>query len=318
MPEVSRPRVVVVLSESWTLASGRDLPELVRWAREAEDAGADAVMLSEHVVLGPDAGALGRMANPREYAMPGNQDPATPWPASLLLLSAMASVTTTIRLAAAAVITPLRHPLLLANELATLDLLSRGRLVVQPTVSWHEQEYAALGVPFRERGARLDEQLEVWAKVWAAGPDGGPVSHSGRFWTFDDVWVSPGPWHADGPRMWLGGSSLHPALLRRVVAYAHGYHPLGQPGRDVLDTLDAALREAGRDPADLEVVGGLSATFPADDACADLGAALADVPRQWADGYTTFCVKPSQFVDDAREIGPFVREVVRRVEAACG
>ena len=61
--------------------------------------------------------------------------------------------------ALAAIIAPLRHPLLLAKQLATLDLLAGGRLVVQPTVSWAEEEYAALGVPFRQRGAILDEQL---------------------------------------------------------------------------------------------------------------------------------------------------------------
>ena len=82
------PRMLLILSENWTLADGRDLPELVRWAREAEDAGFDAVMLSEHVVLGPDSGAKGVMGNPRAYAAPGNQDPATPWPNSLLTLSA--------------------------------------------------------------------------------------------------------------------------------------------------------------------------------------------------------------------------------------
>ena len=120
----------------------------MRWARVAEDTGFDAVMISEHVVLGPDASANGVMGNPRDYAMPGNQDPEMPWPNSLMLLSAMASVTQRLRLVAGAIIAPLRHPLLLARELGTLDLISEGRLVVQPTVSWSRDEYAALGVPF--------------------------------------------------------------------------------------------------------------------------------------------------------------------------
>ena len=138
------PKMCLILSENWTMTSGRDLPRLVRWAREAEDAGFDSVMLSEHIVLGPAANANGLMANPREYALPGNQDPATPWPSSLVLLSAIAAVTTRVRLVASAVIAPLRHPLLLARELGSLDLLSGGRLVVQPTVSWLQEEYAAL------------------------------------------------------------------------------------------------------------------------------------------------------------------------------
>ena len=105
---MGQPRMLLILSENWTLLEGRDLPQLVRWAREAEDAGFDAVMVSEHVVLGPDAAAHGVMDNPRAYAAPGNQDPMTPWPGSLMLLSAIASATSRIRLVASAVIAPLR------------------------------------------------------------------------------------------------------------------------------------------------------------------------------------------------------------------
>ena len=94
------PRMLMILSENWTLTDGRDLTELVQWARIAEDAGFDSVMISEHIVLGPDASDKGVMANPRAYALPGNQDPLTPWPNSLMLLSAMASVTNRIRLVA--------------------------------------------------------------------------------------------------------------------------------------------------------------------------------------------------------------------------
>src|SRR6476620_2836677 len=129
-----------------------DVGDLVAFAVEAEQAGIDGVMVSEHIVLGPAANAAGLPANPRDYALPGNQDPATPWPDPLILLSAAAASTSRLRLVASAVIAPLRHPLLLAKQLATLDLLSGGRLVVQPTVSWHRAEYEALGVPFERRG----------------------------------------------------------------------------------------------------------------------------------------------------------------------
>ena len=186
-------RVVMVLSENWTLTPPRDLRALVDMAVCAERAGVDTVMLSEHVVLGPSAGAAGRMQNPRDYAAPGNQDPATPWPDSIVLAAAIAAATRELRIALAAVIAPLRHPLLLAKQLATLDLLSTGRLVVQPTVSWAAEEYTALGVPFGERGAILDEQLEAMRAAWTQTPaayrrrptSGSPTStaspgHTGR------------------------------------------------------------------------------------------------------------------------------------------
>lgn len=311
-------RWVLVLSENWTMHSGgtpADLRTMVRWAQEAEDAGIDAVMVSEHVVLGPAAGAAGRMANPRDYAMPGNQDPDMPWPSSLLMLSAMAAVTERVRLAACAVISPLRHPLLLAKDFATLDALSGGRLVVQPTVSWHEEEYAALGVPFRERGARLDEQLEVWDAAWRASATGAPLRHDGRFWSFDDVWVSPGPARSQGPAMWFGGQAMHPALLRRLARHGSGWHPLGRPSEQDRAALAEALAPTGRTPSDLELVGGVRTTFPADDACGSLPEALEAVPALVADGFTTLCVKPGQYTDDAAGMGAFCRELVRRSEA---
>lgn len=182
--------MLLILSENWTLVDARNLPELVRWARLAEDAGFDSVMmLSEHVVLGPDAGERGMMANPRAYAGPGNQNPATPWPNSLMLLSAIAAVTGRVRLVASAVLAPLRHPLLLARELGTWDLLSQGRLVVQPGVSWSRDEYAALGVPFVKRGKILDEQLAVLELVWRSSP----ASFEGQFFRFADVISSQRP-----------------------------------------------------------------------------------------------------------------------------
>jgi probable F420-dependent oxidoreductase len=302
--------MLLILSENWTLAAGRDLPALVRWAREAEDAGFDAVMISEHVVLGPDAGAAGVMGNPRAYAMPGNQDPATPWPSSLHLLSAIAAVTSRIRLVAAAVLAPLRHPLLLARELGTLDLLSEGRLVVQPTVSWSRDEYAALGVPFDRRGAILDEQLRVLELLWRQTP----VSFHGEFSSFDDVYFEPKAHRPAGPALWFGGERLHGPLLRRLVAYGNGFHPLGVPAPADLDRLDAAMRAAGRSVSELELIGGTRAVFPDDHSCADLGQAMASIPEQMAQGFTTFCVKPSQFTDDPDGVGALCREVMKRAE----
>ncbi len=92
------------------MTSARDLPSLVRFSVEAEEAGFDAVMVSEHVVLGPGADADGLPANPRDYALPGNQDPSTPWPSSLLLLAAVAAATSRLRLVAGAIIPPAPTP----------------------------------------------------------------------------------------------------------------------------------------------------------------------------------------------------------------
>jgi probable F420-dependent oxidoreductase len=303
-------RLVLVLSENWTLTPPRDLRALVELAVVAEQAGFDAVMVSEHVVLGPSAGANGVMGNPRDYALPGNQDPAMPWPSSLVLLSAIAAATTTLRLAACAVIAPLRHPLLLAKELATLDVLSEGRLVVQPTVSWHRDEYEALGVPFERRGRLLDEHLAAWEALWAPGP----ASFDGEHYAFEDVYLEPKAWRPDGPRVWLGGESVHPRLLRRIVRHAHGFHPLGRPSEDDLERLAAGLAEAGRSPAELELVGGVRPVFPDDDSPSPLEPALAQLPWLLERGFTTVCIKPSQYLDDVVRFPEWCAEVVARVE----
>jgi probable F420-dependent oxidoreductase len=303
-------RLVLILSENWTMTGPRDLPALVRMAVEAEAAGADAVMVSEHVVLGPSANEAGEPANPRDYALPGNQDPRTPWPSSLLLLAAIAGATTRIRLVASAVLAPLRHPLLLARELGTLDLLCEGRLVVQPTVSWHRDEYEALGVPFHRRGELLDEHLAIWELLWRETP----ASFEGVHYAFRDVYFEPKAFRPDGPRLWFGGESLHPRLLRRLVRYGHGFNPLGAPTDDDLAKLAAALREAGREPGELEMVGGTRGDFPDAEHPADLDRALDSIPAQIERGFRTFCLKPSQFTDDPDAVGDLVRRAVARLD----
>jgi probable F420-dependent oxidoreductase len=305
------PKLILILSENWTLVPPHDLRSLVRIAVDAEDAGFDAVMVSEHVVLGASSGAAGLPENPRDYALPDNQDPRTPWPSSLLLLAAVAAATQRLRLVAGAVIPPLRHPLLLAKELATLDLLSEGRLVVQPTVSWHRDEYEALGVPYQERGARLDEHLAAWRRAWGKSP----ASFEGRHYRFTEVFFEPKPFRPDGPSLWFGGTRLHDRLLRRLVAYGSGFNPLGRPTSDDLVRLRSAMAEAGRSMDELEMVGGTRGVFPDAVGVADLGEALGTIPAQIEAGFTSICVKPSQFTDDPAAVGALCRDIVARVSA---
>jgi probable F420-dependent oxidoreductase len=305
-------RAVMVLSENWTLVPPRDLRGLVELAVSAERAGIHTVMLSEHVVLGPSADAAGRMANPREYAAPGNQDPATPWPDSVVLAAAIAAATSELRIALAAIIAPLRHPLLLAKQLATLDLLAEGRLVVQPTVSWAAEEYAALEVPFTSRGAILDEQLEAMHAAWTDTP----AAFAGEHFRFADVYCEPKPHRPDGPAMWFGGQTLHPALRRRIVRYGSGFHPFGTPTDADLERLAGAMAAAGRDMAELELVGGIRGRFSGATDVADLDEALADVPDLIGRGFTSICFKPAMFTDDRYAVPDVCRRVVACLAAA--
>ena len=303
-------RWLMVLTENEAILDPRDLGALVDLAATAEAHGIDGVQLSEHVALGRDSGAAGEMHNPRDYAAPGNQSPAYPWPSSIVLMSAIAQATSSLRLVAGAIIAPLRHPLLLAKELGTLDLLSQGRLVVLPTVSWSKDEYAALGVPFAERGRILDEQLEVLAKSW--GPY--PISHDGPRFPFADVWLEPGAATPDGPPLWFGGQGMHPPLARRLARYGSGLNPFGPLTDDDLALLAETMRAHGRDIGELEMVGGIRGTFRGTDDVASLDAALDDLPRQLAQGFTTICFKPAMFVDDAAQVGDLCRELVAKAD----
>ncbi len=206
-----------------------------------------------------------------------------------------------------------RTPVCTAMTALTLDRLSGGRVVVQPTVSWHRSEYDALGVPYVRRGALLDEHLAAWSQLWQPGP----ASFSGRHYAFSDVYLEPKPHSPSGPALWFGGQTLHDRLLRRLVAQGSGFHPLGQPSDTDLQRLATAMQEADRAHEDLEMIGGIRGILHDDNRPADLAESVAAaVPRQLARGFSTFCLKPSQFTDDAAELPAFCRETVRLLEAA--
>ena len=296
----------MILTENHTMLDPRDMRGLVELARIAEDSGFDAVMVSEQTLLGPDAAVNGLMSNPRMYAAVGNQDPRTPWPSAVATLAAVAAATSRVRIVAGAIIPPLRHPILLAKDLATIDLLCEGRLVVQPTVSWQRAEYEAHGVPFEQRGRILDEHLEAMSRLWADSP----ASFEGRYFSFDGVYSEPKAWRPTGPRMWFGGERMHPALIRRIARYGSGFHPFGAPTSDDLAQLAEGLAAAGRHISEIELVGGTRATFASSDAVADVDQAMAAIDEQAAAGYSLFCMKPSQYTDDIADVPAVCRRMV--------
>ena len=305
---------LLIVTENHTLVPPGDLDGLVKMARAAERAGMDAVMLGDHVCLGPSAGALGRPENPRSYAAPGKQDPATEWPSPIVMAAAIAASTSRIRIVLAALITPLRNPVVLAKDLATLDRLSAGRLVVQPTVSWARDEYQAVGVAFESRGRILDDGLAAMKVLWR----GAPASYEGEYFSFDAVYSKPSPVDPGGPALWFGGQSVHPPLLRRLVAHGSGFHPFGPPSRADLEALEAGLRRAGRSPDDLEMIGGTRATFDGPEDIADLDESMASFDEQVAQGYTTFCMKPSQHTDDVADVESLCERMVGRLSLLGG
>jgi len=178
-------------------------------------------------------------------------------------------------------------------------------------VSWHRPEYEALGVVFEDRGDLLDEHLAAWRALWR----GSPASFEGRHYRFADVSLEPKPFRDQGPALWFGGAKVHDRLLRRLVEYGSGFNPLGTPSDEDVERLRSAMAAAGRDPAELEMVGGTRGRFADADGVADLREALSSILAQLERGFTTICIKPSQFIDDPEEMGPFCRDVIERVDA---
>src|SRR5207248_10627147 len=143
------------------------------------------------------------------------------------------------------------------------------------------------------------DHLAAWRSLWSSTP----ASFSGRHYSFSDVYLEPKPWRADGVRLWFGGMTVGPWIVRRLVQYGHGFHPFGQPTAEERRPLVEAMAAAGRDMAELEEIGGIRGRFTDSDGVADLAEAASAIPAQLADGYTTICFKPSQYTDDPAEVG---------------
>jgi probable F420-dependent oxidoreductase len=135
-------------------------------------------------------------------------------------LGYLAAVTNSIRLGVSALVLPQRNPLEVAKQLATLDVLSSGRIMLAAGVGWSAGEYANLGYNFHNRGKRMDEALQVLRTLWRGGQ---VISYQGKHYQFERVSFSPGPLQSGGPVLWVAGDS--PRALRRAVFYADGWHP---------------------------------------------------------------------------------------------
>jgi probable F420-dependent oxidoreductase len=219
--------------------------EALALARAAEDAGFESMWTVEHVVY-PE-GYESRYPYSPSGRMPG--DASSPLPDPLIWLSYVASATTRIRLATGVLILPQRNPLVLAKEVATLDHLSGGRVVLGVGVGWLEEEFNALGVPFRRRGARADEYIEVMRRLWDADHAG----HEGEFASFTDVSSNPKPANGRVPIV-VGGHSE--AAARRAGRIGDGFFP-GTGDLPVLfDIVRQTAADAGRDPSAVQLTAG--------------------------------------------------------------
>lgn len=227
-------------------AGAADPASTARFVRLIEDLGCESVWAVEHVVV-PDDYTSSYPYDPSGRMSLGADDDI---PDPLHWLTFAAAHTTTLRLGTAMLILPEHHPVELAKRLATVDVLSGGRLLAGIGVGWLREEYAAVGVPFEARGARTDEYLAAMRALWSQAP----ASYHGRFVTFDAVHSRPRPVRAGGVPIVVGGHS--PAAVRRAARFGAGWYPLGVRGDrfvELLSMLRAECDALGRDPAEVEI-----------------------------------------------------------------
>lgn len=256
-----------------------DWRRLLEVAQAAEVAGVDRLVVTDHVVNGP---------NVDDY--PWGRFPTGPegdWLEPLTVLSALAGATDRVRLSTGILIAPLRPAALLAKTIATLDVLSGGRIDLGVGTGWQPEEFEALGVDHAARGQILTDTIAACRALWRDLP----ASFASETLTFADVYCAPQPRQARLP-VWFAGS-LTPRNMRRIAELGDGWIPImGSTAADIrsgTERLRAALSDAGRSPEVLEVQGALA---PVRDASGrpDVGATMAVVPELVAAGATNLSV----------------------------
>src|ERR1700744_1869241 len=256
---------------------------LVDWAQLLEIAGFDRVLVSEHIAFGMHMDAY---ANPGTGGTEGGRQPTGldgHWLDPLTVLTHVAARTTRIRLGTNILLAALRPAAVLAKTLATMDVLSGGRIDLGVGVGWQREEYDVAGVDFGKRGALLDQTLEVCQRLWTENE----VSYSGPGLSFDRIHQMPKPVQPGGVPIWVSGT-VNKAVARRLARFGKYWIPWGSDARDIaagIERMRAAVEKAGGDPDGFGVSGALRVKAGADGG-PDLAAVAADAAAQAKAGAT--------------------------------
>jgi probable F420-dependent oxidoreductase len=275
--------------------AGGDWRRLVDLAAAAEDHGVDRITVVDHVVMGrnTDAYVWGRFPVP----------PEAPWLEPLTVLTAMAAVTSRIRLGTGILIAPLRPAALLAKQVATLDVISGGRVDLGVGVGWQKEEYDAQGLDFDARGRLLDDTIAACRALWTALP----ASFASPSLSFDDTFCAPQPVQERLP-VWFSGT-LTDRVIARIAALGDGWIPI--MGATLDDVRTGAERLATEIPRPVTVQARAD-TVKADDGSPDPVATMAAVPDLIAAGVTDVTVNIAAF---ARDLAA-APDALRRLAAA--
>jgi probable F420-dependent oxidoreductase len=270
---------------------GGDFAPVTEIVRIAEGKGVDLVSITDHIVMGENVHnyPYGRFPAPLDY----------PWFEPLTVLAVLAGVTQRIRLSSGIVIAPLRSAVLLAKQLATLDVMSRGRVSIGLGVGWQKEEYDASGIPWEGRYTRLVEQVRVCRLLWSQAP----ATFHGETVHFEKIYAYPRPVQQGGVPIWLG-LAPNDRNIERMAELADGWIPMEQNPEKlapVIARLRTAVGARARDPKAFTVRVVPRFVFGAGGA-PDLEATLAGVPALVKAGASmvelfpgAFCRGPDDF-----------------------
>jgi probable F420-dependent oxidoreductase len=223
---------------------------LTHLARTAEEVGIESIWTIEHVVI--PVGYRSRYPYDPSGRIPAPEN--IPMPDPILALAFAAAVTKNIRLGTGILILPQRHPIYVAKEMATLDVLSNGRAILGIGVGWLAEEFAALDVPFEERAGRTAESVRAIRSLWKAEPE----PFAGKYFRWAPLESNPKPVQARGVPIVVGGHTEIAA--RRAARYGDGFFP-GVADTAALKALLAVMRDEcakiGRKPESIEITAGL-------------------------------------------------------------
>jgi probable F420-dependent oxidoreductase len=216
---------------------------LMQAARQAESLGYDSVWSADRIVIPWEIKTIYPYSKEATFIVP----PDRPFLEPLTCLAFLAGCTENIQLGMSVMVLPYRHPLYWGKIATTIDQLSMGRLIMGVGVGWMEEEFAAMGAPFNDRGRLSDEQLQLLDKLW----NDDHITFHGQYYSFDDIAFSPKPFQKPRIPIWVGGEGKR--AQRRAGQYGDAWFPYFvriTPNELAkrFDHVRLTAREAGRDP----------------------------------------------------------------------
>jgi len=232
-------------------SSGVTSADLVRFVRQAESLGFYCITVADHVIVPKN------LSVPYPYTIDGKYPGTGYHLETLTTMSFLAGASERIRFVTSVMIAPYRNPVITAKMLASLDVLSGGRVIVGLGVGWMKEEFDNLNAPpFAERGKVTDEYIQAFRELWTSDNP----SFKGKYCSFSDIVFVPKPVQKPAIPIWIGGHS--PQAIRRAARLGDGWHPIGgvptiplEPedmARD-LEMLEDYAAKAGRNMKDIRV-----------------------------------------------------------------